>query len=75
MLVAGSAAVVSGGASGLGEAVVRKLVAGGAHVVIADLTCERGEALTQELGDHALFVHCDVRSEADVPAVRPHKKR
>jgi NAD(P)-dependent dehydrogenase (short-subunit alcohol dehydrogenase family) len=42
-------ALVTGGASGLGEATVRRLVAGGAKVIIADLNTEKGEALAYEL--------------------------
>lgn len=56
----GSGAIVSGGASGLGEATVRALIGRGARVVIADLNAERGEELASELGDSARFVLCDV---------------
>jgi NAD(P)-dependent dehydrogenase (short-subunit alcohol dehydrogenase family) len=56
--IEGSTALVAGGASGLGEATVRRLHAGGAHVVIADLDEGRGRALADELG--ARFVHADV---------------
>ena len=57
--------IVTGGASGLGEATVRTLHAGGANVVIADLQADEGEALAKELGAKARFVKCDVTSEAD----------
>ncbi|MEM6796683.1 MAG: SDR family NAD(P)-dependent oxidoreductase, partial [Acidobacteriota bacterium] len=57
-------ALVTGGASGLGEATVRQLVSAGARAVIADVNAERGEALAEELGDGAIFVHTDV-SDAD----------
>src|SRR5690349_4972635 len=57
-------ALVSGGASGLGEGSVRALVAAGAKVVIADLNEIRGAALVNELGEAALFVRTDV-SDAD----------
>jgi NAD(P)-dependent dehydrogenase (short-subunit alcohol dehydrogenase family) len=60
MQIGGSAAIVAGGASGLGEATARRLHAGGAHVVIADLSEERGRALAGELGDRATFVAADV---------------
>ena len=43
MRIDGSAALVAGGASGLGEATVRHLHGAGAHVVIADVNRERGE--------------------------------
>ncbi len=66
MKIAGAGAVVSGGASGLGEATVRRLHAGGAQVVIADVNPEKGEALAAELGID--FVQCDVREEDQVQA-------
>jgi NAD(P)-dependent dehydrogenase (short-subunit alcohol dehydrogenase family) len=64
----GVGAIVAGGASGLGEAAVRRLQAEGAHVVIADRDAERGEALAAEFGDRVAFVATDVRSEQDVAA-------
>jgi NAD(P)-dependent dehydrogenase (short-subunit alcohol dehydrogenase family) len=54
----GSSALVAGGASGLGEATVRRLHAGGARLVIADLNEERGRVLADELD--AQFVRADV---------------
>jgi NAD(P)-dependent dehydrogenase (short-subunit alcohol dehydrogenase family) len=62
----GSAALVTGGAGGLGEATVRRLVAAGAKVVIADLATEKGQALAEELGAAAAFVETDVTSEESV---------
>jgi NAD(P)-dependent dehydrogenase (short-subunit alcohol dehydrogenase family) len=62
------AAVVSGGASGLGEATTRKLVARGAAVTILDLQEDRGQALAAELGGHTTFVRTDVTDEASVQA-------
>ena len=61
-----AAVVVTGGASGIGEATVRKLVAEGASVVIADLQQDLGEALATELGAKTLFCPTDVTSEADI---------
>jgi NAD(P)-dependent dehydrogenase (short-subunit alcohol dehydrogenase family) len=59
---------VSGGASGLGEAMVRLLVKEGARVVIADTDIARGQALAAQVGGTdghcALFVHLDVADEA-----------
>lgn len=66
MKIEGAGALVSGGASGLGEATVRRLHAGGAHVVIADVNPEKGEALAAELG--IPFAQCDVRDEDQVQA-------
>ena len=61
-------ALVAGGASGLGEATVRKLHADGASVVIADLNAEKGEALADELGDRASFVEANVLEADQVEA-------
>lgn len=60
--------LVSGGGSGLGAATVRRLVAEGVRVVIADLDVERGEALAAELGEATAFHSTDVREEAAVGA-------
>lgn len=68
MQLVGAAAVVSGGASGLGEATVRHLVKLGAQVVIADLDESRGTTLAAELGESATYVRTDVTSEDDVAA-------
>jgi len=68
MEIRGKAALVSGGAGGLGEATVRRLVADGARVVIADLAEERGEKLAADLGGDAVFVRTDVTDEASVAA-------
>ena len=63
MIVADRVFVISGGASGLGAACVRRLVAGGAKAVIADLQVAAGEALAAELGERAAFVETDVTRE------------
>src|SRR5918993_1636727 len=62
------AAVVSGGASGLGAATTRALAAKGAAVTILDLQEDRGLALAKELGGHTSFVRTDVTDEASVQA-------
>jgi NAD(P)-dependent dehydrogenase (short-subunit alcohol dehydrogenase family) len=56
-------ALVTGGASGLGEAIARRYVAEGASVVIADIDVAGGESLARELGDAARFVHLNVSDE------------
>ena len=68
MEVNGNVALVTGAASGLGEATARRLHAHGASVVLADLTEERGRAIEQELGSNTIFVKCDITSEDDVAA-------
>ena len=57
--------IVTGGASGLGEATVRAFNAAGANVVIADLNTAAGERLADELGRRAAFHRTDVAAEAD----------
>src|ERR1700730_6046676 len=66
MDVNGSAAIVSGGASGLGEATARALAAAGATVVIADLNADGGKRVASETG--GLFARTDVADEASVQA-------
>lgn len=63
-------AIVTGGASGLGEATVRNLIAHGAKVAILDLNMDRGKNLMNELGkDHVIFDKTDVTSESQVKEV------
>ncbi len=68
MQIAGTGALVTGGASGLGAATVRRLAGAGAQVVIADLNAQAGEALAAELGEKARFVATDVTSEDSMRA-------
>ena len=60
------AAIVTGGASGLGEATARALAAKGAKVALFDLNRERGESVAAELG--GTFCQVDVSDEASVDA-------
>jgi 3alpha(or 20beta)-hydroxysteroid dehydrogenase len=57
-------AIVTGGAQGQGEAIVRSFVAEGAKVVVADIAEDLGKALATELGETAHFVHHDVSDES-----------
>jgi NAD(P)-dependent dehydrogenase (short-subunit alcohol dehydrogenase family) len=59
-------AIVTGGARGIGEAIVRLFVKHGARVVIADIDDAAGEALASALGPQVSFVRCDVSVEEDV---------
>lgn len=68
MRIDGAVALVTGGASGLGEATVRRLVELGAKAVIVDRDAEKGEALATALGAAAAFVRADVASSQDVQA-------
>ena len=66
MNLEGSSSIITGGASGIGEASARQLAAAGSRVVIADLNEEKGQAVASELG--GLFVKCDVSSTDDADA-------
>lgn len=66
MDINGTSAIVTGGASGIGEATARRLAAEGAHVVILDLNEQRGEEVASEIGGG--FVRADVTDEEHVRA-------
>ncbi len=68
----GKVAIVTGGADGIGAGTVRRFVAEGASVVIADLQRHRGLALAAELGSATSFIATDVTSEADIAAAVDH---
>jgi len=68
MQLKGSTFIVTGGASGLGGATVRMVVAGGGNAVIADLNDIAGQALAKELGGRAKFVRTDVTDEPSAKA-------
>ena len=57
--------IITGAAQGMGEAHARLFVDNGAKVVLTDLNEEKGQALAEELGEHALFVKQNVASEED----------
>jgi NAD(P)-dependent dehydrogenase (short-subunit alcohol dehydrogenase family) len=65
MQIESSTFIVTGGASGLGAATVRRFHSRGARIVIADVNVELGQSLAAELGDNAAFQKTDVTSEAD----------
>ncbi|MEM0927975.1 MAG: SDR family NAD(P)-dependent oxidoreductase [Pseudomonadota bacterium] len=72
MKIEGTGALVTGGASGLGEATVRMLVANGGKALILDRDEAKGTALAAELGDAADFMMADVTDEASVQAAVDH---
>ena len=65
MRLSGKIALVTGGASGLGEAIARRFVAEGASVIIADIDAANGQAVADALGQAASFVQLDVSQGAD----------
>jgi len=76
MDAAGSVALITGGASGLGEGAARTLVARGARVGILDLSSSSGAQIAKELGDAAMFLPADVREpEAVANAVSSLRER
>ena len=68
MKIAGKVAVVTGGSSGIGQAVVRALVEKGGRVAIFDLNDAAGLAMVQELGSAAIFQKVNVAEESSVAA-------
>jgi NAD(P)-dependent dehydrogenase (short-subunit alcohol dehydrogenase family) len=64
--VSGKVVVVTGAASGLGEATARLMHAEGAAVLLTDIQDIRGQRVADELGDRARYLHCDVAAEPDV---------
>jgi NAD(P)-dependent dehydrogenase (short-subunit alcohol dehydrogenase family) len=68
MKLEGIGALVSGGASGLGAATARELVARGARVAVVDIDGDKAEALASELGEGAVPFRADVTAEAEVEA-------
>ena len=62
----GKIAIVTGGASGLGEATTRRYIEQGAKVALFDMNDERGQALTNELGDNAVYYNVNVTDAESV---------
>jgi NAD(P)-dependent dehydrogenase (short-subunit alcohol dehydrogenase family) len=69
MNLKGKTAIITGGASGLGEATVIRFHEAGVNVVIADMNDELGKALAAKLGDRAIFVKTNVTSVDEVKGV------
>lgn len=66
MDIKGNTALVTGGASGLGLATVRRIIKAGGNTVIIDVDEQRGNEVASELGKSAVFAKTDVTSEQDV---------
>jgi len=65
----GKVALVTGAASGIGEAIARLFAREGASVMLADIQDDRGKHLAEELGSNSVYQHTDVSRESDVKAV------
>jgi len=63
-----SAAIITGGVSGLGAAVARTLIDDGARVALLDLNQELGEQMAAELGEGAMFLPVNVADHTEVDA-------
>jgi len=68
MLIQDTRAIITGGASGLGQAVAESIVAAGGRVALLDVNAAAGNALVATLGGRATFIATDVTSEAAVNA-------
>ena len=69
MRLAGKTAIVTGGASGFGAGIVRKFVAEGAHVVIADLNTDLAQETAGQVTGDVEVIHCNVADDASVRAM------
>lgn len=63
--VAGKVALITGAARGQGEAEARLFASEGAKVILADVLDEPGQAVANDIGEAATFVHLDVSSQSD----------
>ena len=66
MQLEGKSVVITGAASGIGEAFARRFAAEGARCVLADVQVDKGRAIAEELGGDAVFRRVDVSNEEDI---------
>ena len=69
MRLEGRAAVVTGGAAGIGRGIVRAFVAEGARVLAVDIDDDKGRALESELGDAVRFLHADISADGSAAMI------
>lgn len=65
---AGKSVIVTGGSDGIGRRTAQRFHEEGASVLIADIQDEKGQQLAAELGERAVFCHCDITEEEDIRA-------
>ncbi|MDX1715809.1 MAG: glucose 1-dehydrogenase [Anderseniella sp.] len=68
MRLVGKTAIVTGGASGFGEGIVRRFIEEGCKVVIADINDQLGEQVADDIGSACIYCHCNVTSADDLNA-------
>jgi 3-oxoacyl-[acyl-carrier protein] reductase len=68
MRLAGKTAIVTGGASGFGEGIVRRFAEEGANVIIADINDQPGVKIAEDIGSSCTYCHCDVTRADDLNA-------
>ncbi|KAK2982237.1 hypothetical protein RJ640_015828 [Escallonia rubra] len=62
----GKVAIITGGASGIGESTTHLFWKNGAKIVIADIQDELGQAISDKLGENVCYIHCNVSHEEEV---------
>ena len=68
--LSGKISIITGGASGIGEATARLFATNGAFVVLADIQDELGQKVAESIGSqHCTYIHCDISNENDVISV------
>src|SRR3954470_6320170 len=72
MELAGKVAVVTGGGSGIGRALARRIAQGGGSVAVADLDGQAARAVAEEIGPAAIGCACDVADEARLRDMLQH---
>ncbi|KAK9153598.1 hypothetical protein Sjap_001078 [Stephania japonica] len=65
-ILEGKVAIITGGSRGMGECTARHFAKHGAQVIIADVLDDLGQAVAQDIGPSAQYVHCDISNESEM---------